>query len=172
MLILSMKEPLLVYETFALLRGNLSFMPSKTSSPTRKRLSSKGLQALNIHALRKTIGDLKQSLPRTWVWSSSLETAINEATPNKANKRKTQSHRPQSLQKRTFWSRNRPRRYRSLLQNYCHSDSGSDAHCNFWRVLLAICSSSFMGCPNCPQPNQKNITSLPNTTAYTTTRTD
>ena len=48
----------------------------------------KGLQATNIHALRKTIEDLKQSLPRTCVWSSCLETAINEATPNKGKKGK------------------------------------------------------------------------------------
>ena len=48
----------------------------------------KGLQAPNIHALRKAVEDLKQSLPRTWVWSSSLETAINEATPNKGRKGK------------------------------------------------------------------------------------
>ena len=34
------------------------------------------------------IEDLRQSLPRTWVWSSSLETAVNEATPNKGKKGK------------------------------------------------------------------------------------
>ena len=48
----------------------------------------KGLQAPNIHALRKAVEDLKQGLPRTWVWSSSLKTAINEATPNKGRKGK------------------------------------------------------------------------------------
>ena len=48
----------------------------------------KGLQAPNTHALHKIIEDLKQCLPPTWVWSSSLETAINEATPNKGKKGK------------------------------------------------------------------------------------
>ena len=48
----------------------------------------KGLQAPNIHALRKTVEDLKLKLPRAWVWSSSLETAINEATPNEGRKGK------------------------------------------------------------------------------------
>ena len=48
----------------------------------------KGLQAPNIQALRKAVDDLKQGLPRSWVWSSSLETAINEATPNKGRKGK------------------------------------------------------------------------------------
>ena len=65
-------------------------MPSKTSSPRKRRdfHPYKGLQATNIHALRKTIEDLKQSLPGTCVWSSCLETAINEATPNKGKKGK------------------------------------------------------------------------------------
>ena len=95
-----MTEPLLVYETFALHYCAESFRLCPPKQAPQKREETfilyKGLQAPNIHALRKTIEDFKQSLLRTCVWSSCLETAINEATPNKANKRKTQSHRPPS----------------------------------------------------------------------------
>ena len=64
--------------------------PPKQAPQEREKtfILYKGLQATNIHALRKTIEDFKQSLPRTCVWSSCLETAINEATPNKGKKGK------------------------------------------------------------------------------------
>ena len=48
----------------------------------------KGLQAPNIHALEEYIRDLARELPCSWVWTSSLETAITEATPNRGKKGK------------------------------------------------------------------------------------
>ena len=46
----------------------------------------KGLQTPNNRAMEETIKEISRNLPRTWVWTSSLETAINEATPNKGLK--------------------------------------------------------------------------------------
>ena len=38
--------------------------------------------------MEETIKEISRKLPRSWVWTSSLETAISEATPNKGLKGK------------------------------------------------------------------------------------
>ena len=72
----------------AVLKPVLNALQEKLPKTVDTMVLYKGLQAPNNHALEEIIRDLMRTIPRSWIWSSSIETAINAATPNKGMKGK------------------------------------------------------------------------------------
>ena len=70
------------------LKPVLNALQDKLPKTAEAMVLYKGLQASNNQALEEILRDLARTIPRSWVWSSSIETAIHDATPNKGLKGK------------------------------------------------------------------------------------
>ena len=70
------------------LKPTLHALQDKLPRTAQPILLYKGLQATNGNALEDIMNDLEANLPPSWVWTSSLETAIINATPNRGMKGK------------------------------------------------------------------------------------